>query len=270
MALELFNHLEYRDFLRAWIKAQPNQGRGHLSRIARHLEINTTLLSQIMSGSREFTLEQALGLGDYLGLNKIELEYFLCLVQWARAGNHQLKSHWREKIEDLRATSKSLATRIKHERNLTDIEKSVFYSSWRYSAIHLLTSLKEKGVTLDEVMNRFHLARGKALEILKFLCEIGLCQETKGHYLMTTQSTFVPQGSPHLIRHHLNWRMQAMHKSEEISDRELMYTAQMSLSRKDIERLRDLAVSFIKTANEIAKPSEPEDLVNLNIDLFYI
>lgn len=270
MSVSIFNHSEYRDFLRAWIAALPQKGRGELAKIARHLEVNTTLLSQIMSGSRDFSLEQALVVGQYFGLNKLELEYFLNLVQLSRAGNHLLKKHLHEKLEELRSSSKKLSTRIRHERNLSDSEKSIFYSSWLYSAVHLYTSINEKGVTLEDVVQRFELTRAKAAEILHFLCEALLCKESKGRYMMGTQSTFVPQGSPHLTRHHLNWRVKALEKAETVTENELMYTAQISISKKDLAKVRELAVAFIKYVNEIAKPSVAEEIVNLNLDLFEI
>ncbi len=175
-----------------------------------------------------------------------------------------------EKLEELRTASKKLSARIKHDRNLSDAEKSVFYSSWLFSAVHLFSSTEEKGVTLEDVTQRFDLSRAKAAEILHFLCDSQLCKESKGRFAMGTQSTFVPQGSPHLTRHHLNWRIRAMEKAEAVSDDELMYTAQISISKRDFAKVRELAVAFIKEVNEIAKPSVAEDIVNLNLDLFEI
>lgn len=268
MSVSVFNYMEYQDYLRAWIADLPQGGRGELARIARHLEINTTLLSQIMSKSRDFSMEQALGLGHYLGLNKLELEYFLNLVQLSKASHHLLKKHLLEKLGELRTSSKKLATRIKHEKNLSDSEKAIFYSSWLYSAIHLFTSIHEKGVTAEDVSQRFDLPRSKVTDILRFLCDAHLCVETKGYFTIGTQSTFVPKGSPHLNRHHLNWRIKSMEKVEMLEDEELMYTAQISISKSDFEKIRELAIGFIQKVNEIAKPSAAEEIVNLNLDLF--
>lgn len=268
MSVNIFNYSEYQDYLRAWIADLPQRGRGELAKIARHLEINTTLLSQIMSKSRDFSMEQTLCLGHYLGLNKLELEYFLDLVQLSKANHHLLRKHLQEKLGELRTASKKLATRIRHEKNLSDSEKAIFYSSWIYSAIHLFTSIQEKGVNLEEVTQRFDLTRSKAAEILRFLCDTNLCLESKGYFSIGTQSTFVPKGSPHLNRHHLNWRIKSMEKLERLEDEELMYTAQISISKNDFEKIRELAVDFIQKVNEIAKPSAAEEIVNLNLDLF--
>ena len=105
---------------------------------------------------------------------------------------------------------------------------------------------------------------------MNFLKETQLCLETNGRFTMGTQSTFVPQGSPHLVRHHLNWRIKAMERSETLLENDLMYTAQISISKNDLETIRELGINFIKTVNDLAKPSAPEELVNINIDLFQI
>jgi len=218
-----------------------------------------------MSGTREFTMEQSLSLSQYLGLNKIEIDYFINLIILSRAADHKLKKHIYEKLNEIKISSKKISTRIQHKRNLSETEKSVFYSTWIYSAIHLFTSLNPEGVEMEEILNYFKISRVKANEIFEFLVENNLCTKAKGRILIGAQSTFVPQGSPHL-----NWRVKSMARSDNLSDKELMYTAQISISKIDYEKIRDLAVEFIKRVNDIAKPSKAEELVNINLDLFEI
>lgn len=51
-------------------------------------------------------------------------------------------------------------------------------------------------------------------------------------------------------------------------DRELFFTAPMSISKKDFARIRERLNAFIKEAVEIAKESQAEELCCLNIDFF--
>lgn len=75
----------------------------------------------------------------------MELEYFSLLVQKERAGSHELREHLVRRLAQLKTEASKLSKRISHDRSLTDQERAIFYSSWIYSAVHLFTSLREKG-----------------------------------------------------------------------------------------------------------------------------
>ena len=55
-----------------------------------------------MSGSREFSPEQALSLSEYLAHTELETEYLSYLVQRERAGTAELKRYLDKKIEVLK------------------------------------------------------------------------------------------------------------------------------------------------------------------------
>lgn len=268
--MSIFSYKDYRSYIRQYIRQLPKKGRGELSKIAGHLQINTTLLSQIMSGLREFTSEQAYALSHYLAHTELEAEYFSLMVQISKAGNTQYKQHLEKKLALIQNESLKLAKRINSTKNLSEENRSIFYSSWIYSAIHLYTSIHDEGVRLEDVVKRFGLTRNKAVEILQFLVGAGLCRYDNNLYSMSIANTFLEFGSPHLIKHHANWRVMSLQKSEKLTPEELMYSGQFSLSKKDFLELRELLTEFLKKANAIVKDSKAEDIANLNIDLYWI
>jgi hypothetical protein len=105
---------------------------------------------------------------------------------------------------------------------------------------------------------------------LRFLISAGICEERMGRYLMGVQSTFVENGSPFLLKHHSNWRIKALQKSEAISDTEMMYTGQFSLSKKDFNRIRERLAELLKEINKTVKESKAEEIASLNLDWFWI
>jgi len=268
--MSIFEAKDYRSYLKVHIKGLPNKGRGELSRIAHALNVNTTLLSQIFAGTRDFNLEQGLQLSKYLGHTELETEFFLLMVQVERAGTHDLKLLFQKKMQTLKTEALKLSKRITTERTLDEHEKSVFYSSWIYSATHLFTSLSAKGVSVEDVCERFDISRSKANEILQFLLRSGLCTEDNGRFKMGVQSTFVSQGSPHLLKHHSNWRVKAIQKSESLKEKEMMFTGQVSISEKDFAELREHLTNFIKQASEKVQKSKPDEIACLNIDWFWL
>lgn len=110
----------------------------------------------------------------------------------------------------------------------------------------------------------------RAFDILNFLLSIGLCDLSNGLYLMKSQSIHLEKGSPHLYRHHNNWRIKAIETTDKITNEELMYTAPMSVSKKDFAIIRQQLSDTIKSITDKAIDSEAEDLVYFGIDFFRI
>lgn len=238
--------------------------------MANHLGVSSTYMSQVLSGSKTLTLEQALELGQYIGLSSIESEYFLIMIQTERAGTHRLKEHFSQKLEELKRKSLKLVNRVDAKRTLNDQEKSIFYSNALYSAIHIYCATYKKGRSVEEISQRFDLPRQRVTEILRFLTETNLCVEADGRFLTGTQSTHLEQGSPHLIKHYTNWRLRSLQAAESLREEELMYTMNIALSEKDFVLLREEMVQFIKSFLARALPSSSEEIACFNMDWFWI
>lgn len=267
--MKIFEFTNYKHFLRHFISQQPRKGRGLIKNLGDYLRIDPSQVSQVLSGSKDFTEEQALMASKFLGLNELETEFFMVLIKIERAGTELLQDHYRAKRDKLKIDSLDLAKRVNQDRILSDYEKSIFYSSYLYSVIRLTTSLGD-GQTLGDITERFRISREKASEILNFLTMTNLCSEKNGTYRMGTQHTHIERGSPFLSRHHHNWRVKALEKSEFISDKELQFTGPVSLSNKDFEAIREILVEAVSKSLAKVKASEPSDVACLLIDWFWI
>lgn len=74
-----------------------------------------------------------------------ESEYFLLLVQRARAGTKELQKHLDRKIEKARAEREVLAKRVPSSAALSEEAKAIFYSNWQYSAVRIASSIPSLG-----------------------------------------------------------------------------------------------------------------------------
>ena len=206
---------------------------------------------------------------QYIGLAELETEYFLNLVQINRAGSKALREHYQRRREQIKQTSLNVKEHIPKARELSDYEKSVFYSSYIYSAIRLSTSIG-KGLSLNEIIDRFDLPRERVIKILQFLLSTNLCREQDGRYVMGEQMTHIDRSSPLLLRHHHNWRVKALERSENLSDEELQFTGPVSLSAQDFKLIRAQLVAIINQSLETVKKSEATNVACLLIDWFWI
>lgn len=268
--MSIFNFKETRSFLRNHINTLPKKGRGEASRIANYLGVSTTLISQVLSGEKSFTPEQTQNLITYLGLTSLEADYLTFMVQKERAGSTELKKFWNTKLDQIREQSLKISNRVKTDKILSDQERAIFYSTPLYSAIRLFTSVSEKGKSVADVCERFEVSRAKAVGILNFLTESGLCSEKDGRYFLGAQKTHLEQNSPYLLKHYSNWRTRAILYSESLIESELMYTATVSLSKKDFELLREEMAVFIKKFLDQVHKSPAEEIACFNMDFFWI
>lgn len=267
--MSIFDYIDYKAFLKRQFRTRGSFGRGSMARLAEYINVHPTFISQVLSGSKDFMEEQAIPISEFLGLNENEQEYFLVLIQIERAGSKQLKDHFRKRRDLLRVNLQKIESRVQNYRTLSDLDKSKFYSSWIFSAIHLMTTL-EGGVNFQRIYQRLKISPQKCRKALDFLIQINLVVEKDDLFLPGTQSTHLEKDSDFTIQHHRNWRLKAIEKTENLTNEELMYSVNVSLSKDDFAEMKELLVTTILQFVKTVQKSPAEDLAQLNIDFFWI
>lgn len=246
-----------------------SQRRGIKSKMAKTLRCQPTYISQILYGSANLSLEQAETLNGFLEHAKDESDFFLLLVQHDRAGSKRLKAYFEEKIEECLKSRLKLTTRLGGTNELTELEKSKYYSSWRYAALHI-------GVTVPALQTRealshfFRLPLPVVTETLTFLVSCGLIEEREGRFKAVIEFVRLGNESHNIIKHHTNWRTQAIDSldREEISD--LHYSGVLSVSEKDAIVLKNKFLEFIAENASLVQKSNSETVYAMCLDLFQL
>jgi uncharacterized protein (TIGR02147 family) len=261
------------EYLKAHLKSQPKHGHGLLKQWAEVLSIHTSHLSQIMNESRNFTEEQALDLVSLLLLPKLEGEYFMALVGYKNASTKRLRDYYLQKIEVLKKQSEKISERVTTDKNLSDEEKAIFYSSWIYSAVRVACSLEQgrtHGKTIEELHREFRIQTKDLVKIVDFLREAQMLIAEGNRFVVGSRFTHLEKVSIFLPKHHTNWRLQAIERSSLLSDEELMYTAPFSISKKHFAEFREKCLLYIQEFVKTARESTPEEMACFNMDLFMI
>ncbi|MCC6137894.1 MAG: TIGR02147 family protein, partial [Bdellovibrionaceae bacterium] len=174
--MSIFEHADYKHYVRELVRSMPHRGRGQFRQMALHLDINSTVISQIFKGERELTTEHGLKLAQYLGLSDLETRYFLNLINKARAGSHDLKNYYAREEKKLMAEAKNIKSRIIEHKEISDEHKAIFYSNWYYSGLRMLSAIPGYN-TVDEMAEYFGLSRSVVQKAISFLLKTGLCIE---------------------------------------------------------------------------------------------
>lgn len=265
----VFEYDDFLDFLTGEVEKSSRGRTGQKKKISEALNIPPSLLSQTFTGSRKLTEDQVYLFCEFMGYSALEREFIFSLYALSNVYNKKFRSEIKQKLEGLRKNSIKISERVEKDRVLTDEEKSIFYSSWFYIAVWVYSSIGE-GKTADEIAEKFDLPMKKVKEVLEFLVKSKICKLEKGRYTIGTNRTHIEKHSPYYRQHHSNWRIKSIQNLDQVSEEDLNFTAPLSLSLKDFEKLREDILQMIQNVYKTVKDTEPDEIYCLNIDLFKV
>lgn len=268
MKKDVFEYSSYRGYLNDKLSSKGGR-HGIKTKAAEHCQIQSAYLSNVLHGKADLNLEQADRLNSFLLHTEEEAHFLLLLLQKDRAGTVHLKKYFQNQIDDLKHKRLNLIQRLGEEKKqLTEEEKQKYYSSWIHAAIHI-------GSTIPELQNKrklqsyLNIPTPKFIEALKFLEQSGLLILDSVESIKPGPSIIrLGNNSHNIIKHHTNWRIQAIESLESESVADLHYSAVFSLSEKDVLTIKNKLLDDIKEIVEQVKPSSEETLYNFNIDFF--
>ena len=215
------------------------------------------------------SLEQASLLSEFLGLNEMQAEYFLALVQLDRAGNESLKKQLRRQMSRIRKSAQIVAKRFSSMTEVSESDKPLYYSDWIYIAVQQLTAIQSFDSEF-KIAARLGLTVKKVRDVLLFLVSAGLCIEKHGKFALGPARIHLSADSPWIKQHHSNWRLHAIENLKIEDPQNLHYSSPMTLSKKDFEKIRSMLLAEIGAVAKIVDPSPSEELASLNMDWFKI
>jgi hypothetical protein len=262
----VFDFLSHFDYLKARLDPR-NSERGIKTRFAESLRILPAFLSQVLREKYSLTLEQADLANQFFGHNAEEAEFFLLLTSKDRAGTVSLRKIYERQIQNLLEKRKMVIERLGRKAEISDEGRGVYYSSWLYSAVHV-------ACTIESLRNRKALSAylgvpDEVLEkVLSFLEENSLLSKSFDSYLPTQNWVRLGKDSPHIVKHHTNWRIKAIQNLEQQTNDDLHYSGIYSIDEKTALQVKDEFLEYLKQQTQTFENAVEEDLYVLGLDFF--
>lgn len=265
----MFEFRDYKDYLRKAIEARPNAGRGLRLGLAKSIGCPVSHISQVLNGNSHFSMEQAEGANEFFGHTDEEANFFLLLLQLARAGSPALRKRLEAQLDQLMKKRMVLKDRLGVKEGVSEENQAIFYSSWLYGAIHVAVTI-EKMQTKEAIARYFGLSLKRAGEILEFLAATGLIsKKPNGNYVIGTSRIHLAGDSPLISKFHTNWRMRAIQSLEKDSlEEDLHYSSVITLSEADAKKIKSDLVKAIAEAKAVIKDSKEEGIHSFSLDFF--
>lgn len=263
----VFEFTSYKACL-AWLLERASaQAKGQKSKLAAFMNCQPAYLSRVMNGDADLSLEQGEAVARFFVLNKAETLYFLAVLGEERSGTQELKKFWRQQKTQALAERTELKSRIETQMTLTDDDKTKYFSQWYHAAIHAAVSIKDLQ-TAEALAKYFRLDDGTTRASLEFLCSVGLIVKSGQRYVSGITALHLDKASPLVGRHHLNWKIKSMEAVNQPKTTDIQYTSVVSLSRADLEKLREIIFDAIESMRSVVKDSKEEILACYNFDFF--
>jgi len=263
--ISVFDFQNYRKFLMAWIDSQNE--RGTSGRLASAMNMSPSMMSLILKGEKNLSQEQATELVEYLGLNDIETDYFFVILEVDKSGSHKLTQRLLRKKETILKQASKISTRINKDLELSDEQKSIYYSTWLYTGVRNLSACSGNQ-DIHKMAEHLKIPFEIIQPIVEFLVENKICNLEKGQLSNGPQNTHLGNDSPYVNQQHRNWRVKGFEQMELRRETDLFYTCPMSLSQEAYEHVRKILPNVIQQILKIVGPSSSEKVACLNFDFF--
>jgi uncharacterized protein (TIGR02147 family) len=264
--LGIFGFSNYRDYLSMRLGGEGSRT-GLKKRAAEAMDVHTTLVSQVLKGHCELSLEQAEKLNKFLNHTSEEASFFLLLILRDRAGTTTLKKRFETQIEEMKGKRLNLTSRVPKEREISIKDQERFYSSFLYSAIHVLSSIPRFN-KVTELSRALGVADQDVQAAVDFLKRLDVVKEKDGVLTPGTRHVHLGASSQFVTNHHLNWRLKAVERIRQDPKEDLHYSGALSLSEDDVFEIKEILVNSIAKSTKVAMQSKEETAYVFCLDFF--
>lgn len=264
----VFEYSSYKSYLVQRLGGTGSRN-GLRKKAASHMGCQTTYLSKVLNEAAHLSLEQAYLMNEFLGHNNEECDFFILLVQKGRSGSRKLSDYFELKIQEQIKHRTSIRNRLKLSDSLTSEDQTIYYSKWYYACIHVLVSIPQLN-TKSSIMEHLKLPSSVITEALDFLETRGLLIKHNERYEIGPRHLHLAQESPHINKHHTNWRNKALSSLDIPQKNDLHYSVVVTLSQDDLVKIRSRILDLIQENMQIIKDSKEECSVAICMDYFQI
>ena len=267
-SINIFSYLDYRSYLSDFLeKSAFGRQRGTRAALSKSMGCQQSYLSRVFAESAELSPEQADSASHFLGHTKEEKNFFMTLVLYSRAGTNSLRERFRADLKVMREQHLLLKNRITVKQILNFEHQVIYYSTWHYTAIHMLITIP-KYQKADAIAKILKISISKTHEVLRFLTSVGLAKVQGEKHVVGETQLYLEHDSPLIQKHHTNLRVEAIKSLDRTRNQDLHYSAFISISEEDIPKVREVMVKAIETIRQIVKPSSEEKMACYCLDLF--
>ncbi len=266
--MNVFQFEDYREFLRVEANSRPKE-RGYKASLAAAAGCQRSVFSQVLKEKMHLSRDHVAELAQFLAMSPDEREYLVLLLDLARCHSKQLKTMTIRRLEELKSRQIRRPSKLSEAEIHEPAQQTLYYSSWYWSAVHLLTSIPAYQ-NPAAMAKRLELPALIVQDTLASLRKMGLVDQVNGKWRPTKKSIHLPIGSPLNEVNHSHWRLRAIQDVQRRSEHSTHYSLVCSMSKAESQKLRELLMDHIMKERAVIEPSQEEELYCITHDFFQV
>jgi uncharacterized protein (TIGR02147 family) len=263
---DVYSFKSYRDFLKSSFPASGSE-RGQRANLGKHIGCQPSFISLVLSAKAHLSEDMAFGTCDFLNLSPEEVEFFLVIFHFEKAGSQKLRFHYQEQMRRILQKRAEVKSRIMSDQQVDFVKQMRFFSEWLYIAIFTVVQIPEYR-NETKIAEKLHLSEDIIRKATLWMVEQGFLKREKNQLIATTQRIHLGNESLFIDQHHRNWRNEALRSLNRKTESDLHYSGALSISQPDYFRVREMMLQTISNIESVLKPSQDEELVGIAFDLF--
>jgi sugar-specific transcriptional regulator TrmB len=123
----------------------------------------------------------------------------------------------------------------------------------------------------EEISRALDIPLSQVRAILTFLIKTGMAvphAKDPRAYAIGPKHIHLGADSTHIRNHHINWRVRTIQTLDTDPTTGLHYSSAVTLSRNDVEKIKEMLISNLKSMNNVISASKEEVMYGLNFDFF--
>lgn len=266
--MNVFQCVDYTSYIKYLIKKN-HEVRGYQSRMAEAIGTHGSYLSRVISGEVQLTMDQAASLSHFWGMDKNEADYWIALVNLARAGTPYLRGILESQLSEIRSKHEELSSRLKQSKHIQSNETGLYYSSWHYSAIHMLL-LISRFQTVTAISNRLNISIAMTESGLAALQTLNLTKKNGDRWSVLEKDIHMSNKLLWAPIFHSNWRQRTALQVFNQDSSEVHFSSIHAMSLKDYMEVKEVLLQALDNVRKIANKSKDEDVFFIGVDAFKI
>jgi uncharacterized protein (TIGR02147 family) len=265
---ELREHKSYLGVLKSRLDAEGSRP-GYKTALSAAAGFSPSFLSHVVKGKGHLAPEHAVGIAQFWNLGMDDTEYFVELVNLARATEPKMRAYVELRLEQIRKRGERKLLKGAARPLASDWSKSVYYSSWHYSAIHIATTIPAFQ-TSTAIAKRLEVPVDLVERTLVELQSMNLVAH-KGARWEATEANLGAIGDHNARSYGVHWGVRSLQDIQVRRDpRSLFRSSVYGVSRSVFKEMRQEMVQFIRKFDDLAIPSPGEELVCSHWHLFMV
>lgn len=264
----IYKYTDYKKIIRYKTKEQQIT----FTALAEKCRMQKSFLSMVLNQEMHLSEEQAFYVAEVFGFNRDETEYFLLLLQLARASTAKFSPYIKSKIHQIRHEKQKLKDRLSPKTIKLNESNHIAYYDYYLNplvqSIHMLLVIPKYQTSLQAIADRFSTTCEAVEKALSTLQKLGVVVHQAGRYESIIKSVHCDNGSQLSEQNHINARLQALQKKFLLAQHDYRFSAMIStdntVKQKIVEEIKDM----LSRCQALMQDSSPRDLYQLNIDLF--